>query len=191
MVIVINALFSFWQEYEAEKAAEALKNILPVMVKVIRASEELLIPAAEVVHGDIIILEEGDTVPADARVIESHNLKVDASALTGESKPVRKVSHPVREADNYIDTENILFAGTQVTSGTGRAAVFATGRDTEFSRIAALTQEVREEPSPLQRQISLAARIIGSWRLHGLILFLVNLYIVRLPLETAFIFAIG
>ncbi|REE26423.1 P-type E1-E2 ATPase [Methanothermobacter defluvii] len=192
MVIIINALFSFWQEYEAEKAAEALKNILPVMVKVIRASKEVLIPAADVVHGDIIILEEGDTVPADARILESHNLRVDASALTGESKPVRKVSHPVREADNYIDTENILFAGTQVTSGTGRAAVFATGRDTEFSRIATLTQEVREEPSPLQRQISLAARIIGALAVAmGVILFLVNLYIVRLPLETAFIFAIG
>ncbi|WP_321212181.1 cation-transporting P-type ATPase [Methanothermobacter sp. DP] len=192
LVIIINAVFSFWQEYEAEKAAEALRDILPVMVKVLRGSDETVIPAAEVVPGDLILLEEGDTVPADARLVESSQLKIDASTLTGESKPVRKVSHPVEKFDNYIDIDNIVFAGTQVVSGTGRAIVFATGGDTEFSRIASLTQEVREEPSPLQRQISRAASIISILAVSmGIVLFAVNLYIVKLPLETALIFAIG
>ncbi|MEM4524923.1 MAG: cation-transporting P-type ATPase [Methanothermobacter sp.] len=191
-VIIINAIFSFWQEYEAEKAAEALKKILPLKAKVIRAGEEIEILAENIVPGDLLILEEGDNVPADARLIEAHELKVDNSTLTGESKPVRKVSHPVEEYDNYVETPNLIFAGTSITSGSGKAIVYRTGENTEFSKIAELTQEVKEEPSPLQKQIANVARIIAIIAiLMGIILFLVNLYIIRLPPSLAFIFAIG
>ncbi|NLM02120.1 MAG: cation-transporting P-type ATPase [Methanothermobacter wolfeii] len=191
-VILINAIFSFWQEYEAEKATEALKRILPVMATVIRDGSETEIPAHELVPGDLILLKEGDIVPADARIVEAHELKVDASTLTGESKPVRKVSHRIRKVRNYIEADNIVFAGTQVTSGTGRAIVFATAGKTEFSRIASITQELKEEPSPLQMQISHAARIISIIAvLLGLTLLAVNIYIVKLPIYMALIFAIG
>lgn len=191
-VILINAIFSFWQEYEAEKATEALKRILPVMATVIRDGSETEIPAHELVPGDLILLKEGDIVPADARIVEAHELKVDASTLTGESKPVRKVSHRIRKVRNYIEADNIVFAGTQVTSGTGRAIVFATAGKTEFSRIASMTQELKEEPSPLQMQISHAARIISIIAvLLGLTLLAVNIYIVKLPIYMALIFAIG
>lgn len=191
-VIIINALFSFWQEYEAEKAAEALKSILPLKAKVIRDGEEIEILADNLVPGDLLILEEGDNVPADARLIEAHELKVDNSTLTGESKPIRKVSHPIEEYDNYVETPNLVFAGTSITAGSGKAIVYKTGENTEFSRIAALTQEVKEEPSPLQKQISTVARTIGVIAiLMGIILFLINLYIVKLPVNLAFIFAIG
>jgi len=191
-VIIINAIFSFWQEYEAEKATEALKNILPSKAKVIREGEEIEILAENIVPGDLLVLKEGDNVPADARLIEAHELKVDNSTLTGESKPVRKVSHPIKEYDNYVEIPNLVFAGTSITSGSGKAIVYRTGEETEFSRIAALTQEIKEEPSPLQRQISMVARIIAIIAiLMGIILFLVNLYIVKLPGSLAFIFAIG
>ncbi|MBC7119113.1 MAG: cation-transporting P-type ATPase [Methanobacteriaceae archaeon] len=191
-VIIINAIFSFWQEYEAEKAAEALKKILPLKTKVIRDGVETEISAENVVPGDLLILEEGDNVPADARLIEAHELKVDNSTLTGESKPVRKVSHPITEYDNYVEIPNLVFAGTSITSGSGKAIVYRTGESTEFSKIAALTQEVKEEPSPLQKQISRVAKIIAIIAiLMGITLFLVNLYIVKLPLSLAFIFAIG
>ncbi|MDI6882200.1 MAG: cation-transporting P-type ATPase [Methanothermobacter sp.] len=191
-VIILNAIFSFWQEYEAEKAAEALKSILPSKAKVIRDGEEIEILAENIVPGDLLILEEGDNVPADARLIEAHELKVDNSTLTGESKPVRKVSHPIEEYDNYVETPNLVFAGTSITSGSGKAIVYHTGENTEFSKIAELTQEVKEEPSPLQKQIANVARIIAIIAiLMGIILFLVNLYIIKLPPNLAFIFAIG
>lgn len=92
-VIIINAVFSFWQEYKAEKALEALKGILPSKAKIIREGLEKEILSAELVPGDVLVLEEGDNISADARLVEAYQMKVDSSTLTGESKPVRKVAH--------------------------------------------------------------------------------------------------
>ena len=191
-VIVINALFSFWQEYEAEKATEALKNILPSKARVIRDGQELEILANQLVPGDVLVLGEGDNISADARLIEAYQMKVDNSTLTGESRPVRKISDLSEEEDNFVEMHNLVFAGTSVTSGSGKAIIFATGPKTEFSKIAALTQEVKEEPSPLQKQISRLAQIIAVIAIiMGVSLFFINVSLIGLPLYLAFTFAIG
>ena len=192
-VIIINAVFSFWQEYKAEKALEALKKILPSQAKVIRDGQEKEVLSAELVPGDVLVLEEGDNISADARLVEAYQMKVDSSTLTGESKPVRKVSHAKESTgDNLIGTPNIIFAGTSVASGSGKAVIFGTGRETEFNQIASLTQEVSQEASPLQKELSRVTRIIAVIAvLLGITLFAVNLWVVELPLQVAFIFAIG
>ena len=192
-VIIINAVFSFWQEYKAEQALEALKNILPSTAKVIRDNEKKEILSAQLVPGDLLVLEEGDNISADARLVEANQMKVDISTLTGESKPVRKFSHETRAGDHaFVEMGNLVFAGTSVVSGSGKAVLFATGRDTEFNQIASLTQEVNPEASPLQKELARVTRIIASVAiLLGVILFAVNLWVVKLPLSVAFIFAIG
>jgi magnesium-transporting ATPase (P-type) len=192
-VIIINALFSFWQEYEAEKAAEALKKILPSKVKVIREGVEKEILAAELVPGDIIVLSEGDNISADSRLVEAFQLKVDNSTLTGESRPVRKDSESMDGEDHtFVEMHNLIFAGTSVSSGSGNAVVFATANKTEFSKIATLTQAVKEVQSPLQKEIGKLARIIAAVAiLMGFSLFIVNIFVVNFPLELAFLFAIG
>ncbi|HMK53468.1 MAG TPA: cation-transporting P-type ATPase [Methanobacteriaceae archaeon] len=191
-VIIINAVFSFWQEFQAEKAIEALKKILPAQAKVIRDGEKKEILTAELVPGDILVLEEGDNISADARLVEAYEMKVDSSTLTGESKPVRKIAQEVESDQPLMGMPNIVFAGTGMASGSGKAVVFATGADTEFNQIAALTQEVKEEPSPLQVQLNRVTRIIAVIAiLMGVILFFVNVALVQLPLSLAFIFAIG
>ncbi len=192
-VIIINAVFSFWQEYEAEKATEALKKILPSTAKVIREGKEKEILASLLVPGDIIVLEEGDNISADSRLIESFQLKVDNSTLTGESRPIRKNSEGMdSEGHTFVEMHNLIFTGTSVASGSGKALVFATGNKTEFSKIAALTQAVKEVKSPLQVEINKLAQIIAFIAiLMGFTLFAVNIFLIGFPLELAFIFAIG
>lgn len=191
-VIIINAIFSFWQEYQAEKAIEALKRILPTTAKVIRDGKESEILSSQLVPGDIMILEEGDNISADARLVEAFQMKVDSSTLTGESKPVWKVAEVEEGDENPVEVHNLVFAGTSVASGSGRAVVFATGVHTEFNKIAALTQEVKDELSPLQKELRRVTQIIAILAvLMGLILFTVNIYLVSLPLSVAFLFAIG
>lgn len=191
-VIIINAIFSFWQEYQAEKAIEALKKILPSTAKVIREGKKEDILASQLVPGDIIVLEEGDQISADARLVKAFQMKVDSSTLTGESKPVRKVVEVEEWDENPIEMHNLVFAGTSVASGSGKAVVFATGGKTEFNKIAALTQEVKEEPSPLQKELHRVTQIIAVLAiLMGVTLFTVNVYLVNLPISVAFLFAIG
>ncbi len=192
-VIIINAIFSFWQEYQAEKAIEALKRILPSTAKVIRESQKEEIPTAKLVPGDIIIFDEGDNISADARLVEASQMKVDSSTLTGESKPVRKVADPQEgDEETMVGMPNLVLAGTSIVSGSGKAVVFATGSKTEFNKIAALTQEVKEEPSPLQKELRRVTQIIALLAiLMGVTLFFVNIYLVNLPLSVAFLFAIG
>ena len=140
-VIIINAIFSFWQEFEAEKAVAALKKILPSTAKVIRQGKEIEVLASQLVPGDIIILEEGDNISADARLVEAYQMKVDSSTLTGESKPVRKIADPEENDDeSIVNSFNLVLAGTNVSSGSGKAVIFATGVNTEFNKIASLTQ---------------------------------------------------
>ena len=192
-VIIINGIFSFWQEYEAEKAIEALKKILPAKAKVIRDGTEEEMLASRLVPGDVLVLDEGDKISADARLVESSQMKVDSSTLTGESKPVRKVENSIIEdGQTFIGMPNIVFTGTSVSSGSGRAVVFSTGKETEFNKIASLTQAVKDEPSPLQKQMNTLTRIIAIIGISmGFILFVVNVWVVQFPLTVAFIFAIG
>lgn len=191
-VIIINAIFSFWQEYQAEKAIEALKKILPSKAKVIREGREEQILAAELVPGDLMVLEEGDHISADSRLVEAYQMKVDSSTLTGESKPVRKVADSEDDGENLIEMHNLVFAGTNIASGSGLAVIFATGTHTEFNKIAALTQELKEEPSPLQKELKRVTQIIAVLAIFmGVALFMVNVFLVSLPISVAFLFAIG
>jgi magnesium-transporting ATPase (P-type) len=130
-VNVINGIFSFWQEHKAERATEALRALLPVQARVLRDGLEARVPADELVPGDLMLLDEGDRISADGRVVEHAELRVDQSTLTGEATPTRKTAEPVRAATgNRAETQNLVFAGTNVTSGRGKAVVTAIGMDT-------------------------------------------------------------
>ncbi|SEM01623.1 sodium/potassium-transporting ATPase subunit alpha [Syntrophus gentianae] len=188
-VIMINAVFTFIQEYRAEKALEALKKLLPFYVQIVREGKERKVPSREVVPGDIILLSEGDRIPADARLIEGAMLKVNNASLTGESEASLRNSLPVQ--GELLDSPNIVFAGTTVTSGSGKALVFATGMGTEFGRIAHLTSTVQPDLSPLQKEIVKATRLVATIAaLVGIFFFALGFAIGR-DFWNNFIFAIG
>ncbi|OGW32670.1 MAG: ATPase [Nitrospirae bacterium GWC2_42_7] len=188
-VIFINAVFTFFQEYRAEKALEALKKMLPFNVKVIRNSRELEVPSRDVVHGDILFLTEGDKVSADARIIEDTMLKVNNAPLTGESEPLLRSQEPFK--GELLISPNIIFAGTTVTSGSGKAVVFATGMRTEFGRIAHLTSAVEAGLSPLQKEIIRATRLIAVIAAAVGIFFFTLGFLIGRSFWENFIFAIG
>ncbi|MCL4474866.1 MAG: cation-transporting P-type ATPase, partial [Nitrospirae bacterium] len=188
-VIVINAIFTFVQEYRAEKSIEKLRLLLPFFVKVMREGKEREIPAREIVPGDAIVLSEGDKVPADSRLIESIGLMANNAPLTGESEPV-PLQHDLCVGE-FMESRNIAFAGTTVVSGSGKAIVFATGMRTEFGRIAHLTSAVESGLSPLQKEIVKVTRIIAFMAtITGLLFFVIGQTMGRTFWEN-FIFAIG
>jgi len=193
-VIIINAFFSFWQEYKAEKAVEALQRLLPQKVRAIREEKEKEIPSSELVPGDIILLQEGDNIPADGRLIHADDMRVDNSPLTGESKPVYKMSESLENGKNFIWTEmpNLIFAGTGVLSGIGKAVVTATGMDTEIGKVAYLTQAIKAEMSPLQKEMVRVTKVVTWIALSlGVLFFLLGFKIAGLTLTESFLFAIG
>src|SRR3972149_7247467 len=146
LVIIINAIFSFMQEYKAEKALESLKKSLPSCSTVLRGGEVIEIQSRELVPGDILILNEGDSISADARLIESFNVRTNHSVLTGESDPQRKSTVSIVGGHvGRLRLTNVAYAGTSVSSGSGKSIVYATGMETEFGKIANLTQGIKEE----------------------------------------------
>ncbi|OGW46397.1 MAG: ATPase [Nitrospirae bacterium GWC2_57_9] len=188
-VIVINAIFTFVQEYRAEKALEALKKLLPFQVKVLRNGRELDVPARQIVPGDVVLLAEGDKVPADARLLESSGLKVNHASLTGESEPITRNTAPF--PGELLESPNIVFAGTTVISGFARAVTYATGMKTEFGRIAHLTSAVEAGLSPLQKEIVKMSRVVAVIAASvGIFFFVLGLAIGRTFWEN-FIFGIG
>lgn len=188
-VIFINAVFTFIQEYRAEKALEALKRLLPFYVKVLRDGKEKEIHGREVVPGDMIMLSEGDKIPADARLIKTSDLKVNNAPLTGESEPMLRNHEPFD--GEFLESPNIAFAGTTVISGSGMAVAFATGMTTEFGRIAHLTSAVEAGLSPLQKEIVRATRIIATIAAAVGIFFFSLGFLIGRSFWDNFIFAIG
>ncbi|HSN03647.1 MAG TPA: cation-transporting P-type ATPase, partial [Nitrospira sp.] len=160
-VIVINALFAFLQEYKAEHAVQALRRLLPDKAWVTRGGQSVEITRDEIVPGDLLILEEGERVPADARLIEAASMRVDNAALTGESKPKRRTAEATEDG-HWLDIPNLVFAGTTILSGHGRAVAFATGMISEFGKIARLTTTVETSLSPLQKEIITVTRIVAA-----------------------------
>jgi Ca2+-transporting ATPase len=193
MVNIINGAFSFWQEFKAEKATEALRKLLPSYARVLRDGEVQRIITEELVPADIILLEEGDRISADARLIDENELRVDQSTLSGESHPVRKTSDAVLQEDlTRPETPNLIFAGTTVAAGTGRAVVFATGMHTEFGKIAHLTQTVGEELSPLQKEMQRVTKIVTILAISiGIFFFILGILLAGVDLAASFIFAMG
>ncbi len=188
-VIVINAVFTFIQEYRAEKSIEKLKLLLPFYVKVIREGKEKEIHARDVVPGDLILLSEGNKIPADSRLIETTYLMVNNASLTGESEPV-PLDHKPTERE-LIESRNIAFAGTTVMSGSGKAIVFATGMKTEFGRIAHLTSAVEAGLSPFQKEIIKVTRVIAFLATTMGVIFLLIGQIIGRTFWDNFIFTIG
>ena len=153
-IVVLNAVLGFSQEFRAEKAMAALKQLAVPTVKVRRGGHVVEISASELVPGDIVLLETGGLVPADGRLLESVNLRVEEAALTGESEPVEKHARVLDRPELTVgDRLNMVYMGTVVTYGRGVAIVTATGMDTELGRIAELIQTVEREPTPLQRRL--------------------------------------
>ncbi|HXZ91628.1 MAG TPA: HAD-IC family P-type ATPase [Burkholderiales bacterium] len=164
-VVIINAIVGFIQEGKAEQALEAIRNMLSLAALALRDGARRVLPAEELVPGDVVLLAPGDKVPADLRLFEARNLRIDEAALTGESVPVEKSSAPV-EADAPLgDRAAMAWSGTLVTYGQGRGVVVATGAATELGRISALLEKVEEISTPLLRQIGR----FGRW-LTGAIL---------------------
>jgi P-type Ca2+ transporter type 2C len=192
-VILINAVFSFWQEYRAEKATEALKLMIPRNAKVIRDGQTIQIPASDLVPGDLMVLEEGDAISADARLIEEFELRANMATLNGESEPVRKTAAPHADPNlTVIEMPNLVFAGTSVAYGGGKAVVYSTGMDTQFGKIAELTQSVEEQLSPLQKEMSKVVQLVAILATSlGVAFFLLGYYVAGLSLIEGFVFAVG
>lgn len=193
LVNIINGVFSFWQEHRASKATEALKKMLSSYARVIRDQAEIQILTEDLVPGDIIILAEGDKISADARLLESSDLQVDQSTLTGESNPVRKTQDPVlRDGLSPSETPNLIFAGTSVSSGTAKAVVVSIGMDTMFGKIAHLTQDMKEVQSPLQKELDKLTKQISFMAISfGVLFFLAAVFFVKDSVAKSFVFALG
>ncbi|MDE2058907.1 MAG: cation-transporting P-type ATPase [candidate division NC10 bacterium] len=188
--IGVNALFSFAQEYKAERAIKALRRLLPMRVKVVRTGEITEVPASDLAPGDLAILAEGDRVPADGRVTAAVQFRVDNASLTGESVPKSRTAEAATEGP-LVESANIVFAGTTVLSGTARVVIFATGMNTEFGKIAHLTSGIEAEMSPLQEEIRKLTRLIAAVSTGiGLAFFGFGVLIGRSFWEN-FVFAVG
>ena len=192
-VIAINGIFGFLQEYRAERAVEALEHLLPTRNSVVRDGVEVVIDAAQIVVGDVVCLEEGDQVPADGQLLSASELNIDQSSLTGESTPQLKVSGvPVGNSVPPLERQDRVFAGTGVASGNGRFTVTATGMATEIGTIARLTQAVRAEQSPLQKEIAHVVRIVTVLSIAlGVVFFGLGILTGRMDLAAGFFFALG
>jgi Ca2+-transporting ATPase len=160
-VVLLNAIMGYIQQSRAEEAVAALRQMSAADANVIRDGARQSIPAAEVVPGDIILIEEGDTVPADARLIQSTALQTAEAALTGESLPVSKDVAPITEEVGLGDRDDMIFSGTAATYGHGKAVVVATGMQTEMGRIAGMLKEAPEETTPLQQELDRVGKLLG------------------------------
>ena len=177
IIVIVNAIMGMMQESKAEKALDALKNLSAPHAKVLRNGEEKLIESTQLVPGDIIRLEAGDFIPADARLLQSASLKIEESALTGESVPSEKDADLViDEAAALGDRSNMVFSGCSVTYGTGTAIVTAIGMDTEMGKIANLLDSEEETQTPLQQKLAVLGKYLGFLALAACaIIFVVGL----------------
>ncbi len=178
-IVILNAVIGFVQKFKAEKAIEALKKMVAPHARVIRYGQETMIDAKFVVPGDILILNEGDSVTADAVLFESNELEAMEAALTGESTPVRKLLHDIEETKGTeAQKENIVFMGTNITHGTGKAIVVSTGMNTQMGHIAKLTSETKKEKSPLEKELYRIGVFVGQIALAiSAILLLIGVFI--------------
>jgi calcium-translocating P-type ATPase len=190
-VILLNAALAYMQELQAERATEALRELLPPHARVRRDGTELDVPAVMLVPGDVVLLEEGDRLSADARLTDG-SVEVDMAPLTGESQPVVRSADAVRRAASVLESEDLVFAGTLCTGGEAEAVVYATAMATQLGRIAALSQRVEPEISPLQRQVNRVAWLIAAIAVAaGVLFFFAGTTLAGLSLAAAVTFAIG
>lgn len=190
-VNLINGIFSFWQEFAAQKATDSLMKMLPTYVHVRRGGKLVQIETTELVPGDIFALQAGDAISADAMLLEATSMQVDQSALTGESVPESK-STDYDKGEGEFAESNLIYAGTTVGAGTGLAVAISTGMDSEFGRIAKLTQNQEKTDGPLQRELNRLTRQLSMIAIGiGILFFVLAVTIVHYPVAKAFIFALG
>ncbi len=193
IVVFVNIFVSMFQESRAEKAMATLKSWMPEYAKVQRDGELNKIIVKELVPGDIILLEEGDRVPADARLIEAFDLWTNNVPLTGESEPQPRMAETVKTVEKaYLHSPNLVFMSTSVAKGKGKAVIYSSGMDTQFGKIASLTQNIREEDSPLQKEIALTAKYDFTIAIIvGIVFFVASVLFLPVSLSTSIIFMIG
>jgi calcium-translocating P-type ATPase len=190
-VIFVNALFAFAQERQAERAVEALSRYLPQQAAVRRDGSREVVDARELVPGDVLLLAEGDRISADARLLQGA-IEVDMSTLTGESQPVVRSAEFADATGPLLDARELVFSGTSCVGGEAEALVYATGMQTELGRVAALSERVEPEESPLEHQVRRVAWLIALVAVAAGIAFLpIGWLAAGLPLEDAFIFSVG
>lgn len=191
VIVLFAVILGFVQEYRAEKAMEALRKMSAPTATVVRDGEECEIPAREVVSGDIVVLSTGDRVPADGRLLESMSLQTDEAALTGESLPVEKHAAIILGEAAVGDQKNIVFSGTVVTYGRGRAVVVATAMQTEFGKIAGMLQAVETEDTPLQKNLDKLGKTLAKTALGVVLVISIMGYMRGQPLLEIVIFGIA
>jgi Ca2+-transporting ATPase len=160
-ILIVNAVLGFFQEYRAEKAIESLKKMAAHQATVIRDGRKMRISSTKLVPGDVIAFESGDRIPADARIIEEHLLEVMESSLTGESHPVSKDSAPIDDTSTLGDMKNMVFGGTNIANGSGKAVVVKTGMGSEMGKIAESIESVEDDETPLQKKLNILGRRLG------------------------------
>ncbi|MDT3445469.1 HAD-IC family P-type ATPase [Pseudofrankia sp. BMG5.37] len=190
IVVLLNAAVAFIQEQHAEKAVEALAAYLPPLATVVRDGAERRAPVREIVPGDVLLIGEGDRVPADARLLDGY-VEVDMSMLTGESVPVARSAAETPDAGPLLAAEDLVFSGTSCTAGSARVLVVATGMNTEIGRLAALSERVQRDESPLERQVRRVAWLIAAVAVGVGVAFLPIGLAAGLPFGEALTFAIG
>lgn len=191
-IVVMNAVLGFVQEYRAEQAVEALKRMVAPHVLVLRDGREESIESKNLVPGDIILLEAGSRVPADARLLEAVNLRVDEAALTGESTPVAKRLDVLSPEVGVADRSNMVFMGTIITGGRAVAVVTTTGMRTEFGKIAGMVQAVEVEEPPLKQKMERMGRQLGLISvILTIFVFIVGVVVHEAELETMFMMAVS
>ncbi len=192
VIVVLNAVIGFIQEYKAEKAIEALRELAAPQAIVIRDGKEVKIPAKEIVPGDIILIDTGDRIPADIRLTSASGLKIDESSLTGESMPVKKTTEPLKNGFIPLaDRNNMAFSGTIVTSGYGKGVVVATGMNTEIGRIASMIQQEEEKETPLQRKLDVLGKKLGQIIIVLCVIVFISGFLRGIPFIEIFLASVG
>ena len=161
LIVILSGILGFLQEYRAQNAINALKQMAAPTARVVRDGRDSIIPATKIVPGDIIFLLTGDGIPADSRLIEAINLEMDEASLTGESVPVPKKTDALKEELPIADRDNMAYMGTSVSYGRGKAVVTATGMQTELGKIAGMLEKIEREKTPLQEGLDRLGKLIG------------------------------
>jgi len=192
VAVGVNVVIGFMQEYKAERALISLKSLNAPKAVAVRGGHDVAIPAKDVVPGDVVLLESGDAVPADGRVIESHGIETEESILTGESLPVTKTATASEREDVPIaERPSMVYMGTLVVGGHGSFLVTATGSDTEVGRIAVTLQSVRTDLSPLMREVRAFSKLIAAFAAFAVLLIIAIGLARGLRLEDVVLFALG
>ena len=188
-VVVLNGTFTFVQEYQAAKTMESFRQLLPPHAKVLREGKVRDVLASELVAGDLILLEEGDKVPADGRLIETNSLKVDHSAITGEAEPQLRSLECTHA--NLLECRNVVFSGTLVQSGNGKAVVFGTGQNTQIGNLATLTEQISNVDTPIRKELNHFIKVISAIAIFLGVTFFILAFLLQDVFLASLIFAIG